>query len=118
MNSELENKLVRYESDEFFALMTVSNGRKIVCEPVPTGDAKKVGAIARELVTRGIDIAAMFTRDGNVAVATKKGIDAKNILEKIIEFAGGSGGGGQEFAQGAKVNLEEFKGIRKAVASV
>ncbi len=113
--SQAEQKLVRYETDEFFALQKEIKKKKVVCEPIPTGDAKRVGAIARELLNRGIDVAAMFTRDGSVAIATKKGISAKDILQKITSFAGGNGGGGDQFAQGAKVNLEEFQKIRKVV---
>lgn len=111
----INKEIVRLETDELIPLQKDVNGKKVVCEPIPTGDKKKIGALARELVQRGIDVAVTFTRDGGISVASKGKISAKDILQKITEFAGGSGGGAQNFAQGAGVNLEQFQEIRKRV---
>jgi alanyl-tRNA synthetase len=113
---DLEAKLLGYEAEEFLVRASETNGKKIICEPVPEHDLKKVAGMARALSAKGIDIVAMFTEDGGVAIATQKGgVDAREIFAKVKEFAGGNGGGSPFFVQGKGVELENFGEIREIV---
>ena len=89
---------------------------RVICEPVPTHDMKKVAGMAKALSEKNVDVVAMFTEDGGIAIATQKGgVNAREIFEKIKEFAGGNGGGSPFFVQGKGVELENFQGIRAIV---
>ena len=80
---------------------------------------KKVAGMAKALSEKNIDIVALFTEDGGIAVATQKGGEnAREIFEKIKAFAGGNGGGSPFFVQGKGVELENFQEVRKIVEGV
>jgi len=111
----IQKELIRFEAVDFLDMATEISGMKIICEPVPTGDVQKLGLLVRELTAEGIELALLFTHDGSVAVSSRGKLSAKEVLQKVLEFAGGSGGGGQNFAQGAKINLEEFRTIRELI---
>lgn len=113
---ELEEKILAFEAEEFFMRATEVNGKTVICEPIPTHDLKKVGGMARSLSAKKVDIIALFTEDGGIAVATQKGgYDAKKIFKEITDFSGGNGGGSPFFVQGKGVNLEQFPKIREIV---
>ncbi len=113
---DLEAKLLGFEAEEFFTRAKEISGKTVVCEPVPTHDMKRVAGMAKALSEKNVDVVAMFTEDGGLAIATQKGgVNAREIFEKIKEFAGGNGGGNPFFVQGKGVELENFQGIREIV---
>ncbi len=109
----LQETVAKFEAEEFFARVKEVSGKKIICEPVPTHDIKKVVGMAKVLSKKNIDIVVLFTEDGGIVIATQKGkIDAREILKKITKFAGGNGGGSSFFVQGKGVELENFPEVR------
>ena len=121
---ELETKLLSFEAEEFLERVkpveeNCNSSLQIICEPVPTHDMKKVAGMAKALSQKNIDIVVLFTEDGGIAIATQKGGEnAREIFEKIKDFAGGNGGGSPFFVQGKGVELENFQGIREIIENV
>ncbi len=117
---QIEKKILSFEAEEFYERRKVVNANlrslQVICEPIPTHDMKKVGGMARALSEKGVDIVALFTEDGGIAIATQKGeVDAREVFAKIKEIAGGNGGGSPFFVQGKGVELEEFGKVRECV---
>ncbi len=111
----LRDELTRREVDEYENRVKLSKGKKkLFVEIIPGCDRQKIGVIARELIRRGVHLAVVIDHDGGIAVATpENGISAQDVLKKITESAGGTGGGSPHFVQGAGVDLKKIPMIEK-----
>jgi alanyl-tRNA synthetase len=93
-------KMAEYEADEYTKQAEEKGGKNIFVITDKETDGKTAGTLARSVVAKGVDIAIICTKSGNIAVATTGNVSAKELLQKISTAFGGGGGGSDQFASG------------------
>jgi alanyl-tRNA synthetase len=96
----LQKKMAEYEADEYTKQAEEKGGKNIFVITDKETDGKTAGTLARSVVAKGVDIAIICTKSGNIAVATTGNVSAKELLQKISTAFGGGGGGSDQFASG------------------
>lgn len=100
----LQKKMAEFEADEYAKKAEEKGGKKIFVLTEKETDEKTAGTLARSVVAKGVDLAIICTKSGNVVIASAGDISAKEILQKISAQFGGGGGGSNQFASGGGVS--------------